>query len=100
MTRKDVGHGPPGGDGRRGDRSAAVEAGQAVSRSRQFKVRQAANHREERIGVDYEVRQALPGHRMPGMTASYSHGGPEWYRKLRSAVKGLEKAYLLSNKLL
>lgn len=38
----------------------AVEGGQAVSRSRQFK-----------------VRQTLLGYRMPGMTASYSHGGPE-----------------------
>ena len=52
--------------------------------------------RLQRIGVDYEVRQALLGHRMPGMTANYSHGGPEWDRKLRSAVEGLEKAYPLS----
>ena len=52
--------------------------------------------RLQRIGVDYEVRQALLGHRMPGMTANYSHGGPEWDRKLRSAVEGLEKTYLLS----
>jgi integrase len=32
------------------------------------------------LGVDYEVRQALLGHKMPGMTADYSHGdgaGPE-----------------------
>lgn len=29
-------------------------------------------------GIDYEVRQALLGHRMPGMTATYSHGGPAW----------------------
>lgn len=52
--------------------------------------------RLQRIGVDYEVRQALLGHRMPGMTANYSHGGPEWDRKLRLAVEGLEKAYPLS----
>ena len=52
--------------------------------------------RLQRIGVDYEVRQALLGHRMPGMTANYSHGGPEWDRKLRSAVEGLEKTYPLS----
>lgn len=52
--------------------------------------------RLQRIGVDYGVRQALLGHRMPGMTANYSHGGPEWDRKLRSAVEGLEKAYPLS----
>ena len=50
----------------------------------------------QRIGVDYEVRQALLGHRMPGMTANYSHGGPEWDRKLRLAVDGLKKAYPLS----
>lgn len=33
--------------------------------------------RLQRLGVDYEVRQALIGHKMPGMTANYSHGGPE-----------------------
>ena len=33
---------------------------------------------------------------MPGMTTNYSHGGPEWDRKLKSAVEGLEKAYPLS----
>ena len=26
---------------------------------------------------------------MPGMTAHYSHGGPEWEAKLREAVKKL-----------
>ena len=52
--------------------------------------------RLQRIGVDSEVRQALLGHRMSGMTANYSHGGPEWDRKLRSAVEGLEKTYPLS----
>ena len=29
--------------------------------------------RLQRLGIDYEVRQALLGHRMPGMTAHYSH---------------------------
>ncbi len=48
------------------------------------------------LGVDYEIRQALLGHRMPGMTARYSHGGPEWNQKLRAAVMLLEKAYPLS----
>jgi len=48
------------------------------------------------LGVDYEVRQALLGHRMPGMTARYSHGGPEWNHKLRGAVALLAKAYPLS----
>ena len=52
--------------------------------------------RLQRLGIDYEVRQALLGHRMPGMTAHYSHGGPEWDRKLRMAVETLEKAYPLS----
>jgi hypothetical protein len=33
---------------------------------------------------------------MPGMTAHYSHGGPEWDRKLRHAVESLEKGYPLS----
>ena len=45
--------------------------------------------RLQRLGVDYEVRQALLGHKMPGMTAHYSHGGPEWEAKLREAVKKL-----------
>jgi hypothetical protein len=45
------------------------------------------------LGVDYEVRQALLGHRMPGMTATYSHGGPQWNQKLREAVTRLAKAY-------
>ena len=48
------------------------------------------------LGVDYEVRQALLGHRMPGMTASYSHGGPEWDKKLREAVSALDKAFKMS----
>jgi len=55
--------------------------------------------RLQRLGVDYEVRQALLGHRMPGMTASYSHGGPEWNLKLRGAVSKLERAYPLSYKM-
>lgn len=48
------------------------------------------------LGVDYEVRQALLGHRMPGMTATYSHGGPEWDQKLREAVTTLDAAFKLS----
>ena len=39
--------------------------------------------RLQRLGVDYELRQALVGQKMPGMTATYSHGGPEWDAKLR-----------------
>lgn len=41
-------------------------------------------------GVDYETRQALLGHKMPGKTADYSHGGPKWNKKLRHAVALLE----------
>ena len=48
------------------------------------------------LGVDYEVRQALLGHRMPGMTANYSHGGPEWDMKLRETVKRLDQAFNMS----
>jgi integrase len=48
------------------------------------------------LGVDYETRQALLGHRMPGMTATYSHGGPEWDEKLRKAVTRLDQAFRLS----
>ena len=48
------------------------------------------------LGHDYEVRQALLGHRMPGMTASYSHGGPAWDQKLRKAVTKLDSAFKLS----
>jgi integrase len=55
--------------------------------------------RLQRLGVDYEVRQALLGHKMPGMTADYSHGGPEWDQKLRDAVTRLEKAHPLSYEL-
>ena len=45
------------------------------------------------LGVDYEVRQALLGHKMPGITATYSHGGPDWDRKLRQAVTMLDQAF-------
>jgi len=48
------------------------------------------------LGVDYEARQALLGHRMPGMTATYSHGGPAWDHKLREAVTVLHKAFKMS----
>ena len=33
---------------------------------------------------------------MPGMTASYSHGGPEWDEKRRKAVIRLDQAFRLS----
>ena len=48
------------------------------------------------LGVDYEVRQALLGHRMPGMTANYSHGGPPWGQKLREAVTKLDSFFKMS----
>ena len=32
----------------------------------------------------------------PGMTATYSHGGPEWDGKLREAVTRLDQAFRLS----
>ena len=48
------------------------------------------------LGVDYEVRQALLGHRMPGMTATYSHGGPAWDQKLREAVTKLDSAFKMA----
>ncbi len=53
--------------------------------------------RLQRLGVDYELRQALLGHRMPGMTADYSHGGPEWDARLRDAVTRLEQGYVLAD---
>ena len=49
------------------------------------------------LGVDYEVRQALLGHRMPGMTATYSHGGPAWDDKLRQAVNQLHQAFKMAD---
>ena len=51
--------------------------------------------RLQRLGVDYELRQALLGHKMPGMTADYSHGGPEWDARLLGAVTRVEKGYAL-----
>jgi len=41
--------------------------------------------------VVYEVRQWLMGHKMPGKTGDYSHGGQKWNRKLRRAVTVLDK---------
>ncbi len=42
------------------------------------------------LGVIYEVRQWLGGHTMPGVTASYSHGGIGWDHQLREAVSRLD----------
>jgi len=48
------------------------------------------------LGVDYEAQQVLLEHRMPGMTANYSHGGPAWNHKLREAVTILDHAFKMS----
>ena len=34
---------------------------------------------------------------MPGVTADYSHGGPEWDARLRDAVTRLGKGYILAD---
>ena len=52
--------------------------------------------RLQNLDVDYEVRQWLGGHKMPGVTASYSHGGAGWEKKLRHAVTRLALSYKLS----
>jgi hypothetical protein len=52
--------------------------------------------RDPLTGPWCEARQALLGHRMPGMTASYSHGGPAWDQKLREAVTILDKVFKMS----
>lgn len=41
-------------------------------------------------GVNYEVRQWLLGHRMPGKTGDYSHGSQQWNITLRQAVTALD----------
>jgi len=56
--------------------------------------------RLQNVHVDYEVRQALGGHKMKGMTATYSHGGKGWDKKLRSAVNRLQLSYKLSDGLI
>jgi hypothetical protein len=43
------------------------------------------------------VRQALLGHRMPGMTAAYSYGGPAWDEKLREAVNQLHQSFKMAD---
>ncbi|GJL52910.1 MAG: hypothetical protein NPIRA02_00420 [Nitrospirales bacterium] len=53
----------------------------------------------QRLDVSYEIRQALLGHKMPGLTAEYSHGGKEWQQKLRQAVTKLAASPFLANDL-
>lgn len=43
----------------------------------------------QNLGISYEIRQAIMGHRMPGKTADYSHGGPGWDAQLRAAITAL-----------
>lgn len=50
----------------------------------------------QNVGVGYEVRSALLGHRLKGMTADYSHGGLGWDACLRQAVTSLEMSYGVS----
>ena len=52
----------------------------------------------QEVGTDYEVRQVLLGHRMPGTTELYSHGGEEFDRKVRQAVNKLAQNYHLCKK--
>jgi integrase len=52
--------------------------------------------RLQNLHVEYEVRQWLGGHKMPGITADYSHGGEGWDTKVRNAVNQLALSYKLS----
>ena len=45
------------------------------------------------LGVGYEVRQALLGHRMPGETHNYSHGSQAWDEQMCEAVRLLDVDY-------
>jgi len=47
----------------------------------------------QEVGTDYEVRQVLLGHRMPGTTEQYSHGGKAFDAKVRKAVDELAATY-------
>lgn len=53
----------------------------------------------EECGVEYEIRQMLLGHRMPGTTERYSHGGQAFDAKLQEAVARLAEKYPLSKNL-
>ena len=52
----------------------------------------------QEVGTDYEVRQVLLGHRMPGTTELYSHGGKEFDRKVRDAVDKMGEKFDLCKK--
>ena len=47
----------------------------------------------QNVGTEYEVRQVLLGHRMPGTTERYSHGGKAFDAKVREAVGKLAETY-------
>ena len=52
----------------------------------------------QNVGTEYEVRQVLLGHRMPGTTERYSHGGKAFDAKVREAVDKLAETYDLCKK--
>ena len=47
----------------------------------------------QEVGTDYEVRQVLLGHRMPGTTEQYSHGGKAFDARMRDAVDKMAEKY-------
>lgn len=48
------------------------------------------------LGVQYEVRQTLLGHSIPGETAKYSHGSPEFDAIQRDAMNLMAEKYDLT----
>ena len=47
----------------------------------------------QEVGTDYEVRQVLLGHRMPGTTELYSHGGKAFDQRMREGVDKVATTY-------
>jgi len=45
------------------------------------------------MGIGMEVREALLGHKLPGLITYYAHDSAEWRGMLRQAVTALETAY-------
>lgn len=43
------------------------------------------------LGVDFEMREILLGHKLPGIVGDYSHDTPEYDRRLRMALNELGK---------
>ena len=52
----------------------------------------------QEVGTDYEVRQVLLGHRMPGTTERYSHGGKAFDARMRDAVDKMAEKFDLCKK--